>query len=313
MNEQLYHGCPENTNWGTGVVIVDAGKILLGLRTDNKKWSTPGGRVEVGETPLDAVIRETKEEANVDLNPLMTRFVSRVFSYNEGVVWDSFTFITNYASVGDMKPALREFSELRWIPVNDLPNYDLWSPTIESLAEVFKHCPQYLFAGVSTLDTYTTSSMDQMAELATAFEGSLGIEYDVAKLAEIQKMTSIEQLIGVKNPGRNNGSGTLGSDGNWKYTKPGSTDYKDKNRRLTERRDPEGIELKQKLQKLQQSYIQHFKKTPEFKKQYQIKDNTFSFPDYTTAKQQNLVKDKKSYVALFKEQYVHYALSGTSL
>ena len=52
------------------------GKYLIIRRTKIKRgkpnslleyWDIPGGMVEVGETPKDAAIRETKEEVNLDI------------------------------------------------------------------------------------------------------------------------------------------------------------------------------------------------------------------------------------------------------
>lgn len=306
MNEELYQSKRPEDRWGTGVVIVDSGKVLLGLRTDNSLWGSPGGAVEVGETPLDAVIRETNEETGLVLNPLMTKFVSRIYSYNEGFVWDSFTFITNYIT-GELIPQPGEFSELKWVPINELQNYNLFTPTKESIIEILRLCPQYLYESISTLDVYATTTVDQMAELVTTFEGFMGVEYTVSKIQEFFKMTATEQLVDVKNPGRNNGTGTIGADGNWKYTKPGSGEKTT----APAQNKPDNSKLQQNLQKLKQSYIQHFEKNKEFKKYYQVDKNAFSFPDYTSAKQQGIVEDKKSYVLLFKEQYIHFALTNS--
>lgn len=56
------------------VVLVKGEKVLLAKRSKDSKnfpneWSFVGGKVEEGETPLDAVVRETKEELGVGLTP----------------------------------------------------------------------------------------------------------------------------------------------------------------------------------------------------------------------------------------------------
>ena len=43
----------------------DPGRLLLVRRWDSGAWELPGGRVEVGESVLDAAVRETVEESGV--------------------------------------------------------------------------------------------------------------------------------------------------------------------------------------------------------------------------------------------------------
>ena len=64
-----------NTNWGqsvTGVVLKD-GKVLLARHTygsGNGKLIVPGGYVNIGETPQEALVREYMEETHVTVKPL---------------------------------------------------------------------------------------------------------------------------------------------------------------------------------------------------------------------------------------------------
>jgi 8-oxo-dGTP diphosphatase len=68
-------------------VLVDAeGRILLARRPEGKSmaglWEFPGGKMEAGESPEDALIRELREELSIDvqtsdLEPLT--FVSHAY------------------------------------------------------------------------------------------------------------------------------------------------------------------------------------------------------------------------------------------
>ncbi|MGW3473692.1 NUDIX hydrolase [Saccharopolyspora sp. NPDC000995] len=40
-------------------------RILLVQRIDTRNWELPGGKVNVGESALDAVVREVEEESGV--------------------------------------------------------------------------------------------------------------------------------------------------------------------------------------------------------------------------------------------------------
>jgi 8-oxo-dGTP pyrophosphatase MutT (NUDIX family) len=57
------------TTGATGIVINSHGEFLLHRRSDNGLWCLPGGAVDPGEQPADAVVREVFEETGVHVLP----------------------------------------------------------------------------------------------------------------------------------------------------------------------------------------------------------------------------------------------------
>jgi 8-oxo-dGTP pyrophosphatase MutT (NUDIX family) len=49
------------------VVRDGAGRVLLVRRADDLNWELPGGRIDVGESAVDAVVREVAEEAGLPI------------------------------------------------------------------------------------------------------------------------------------------------------------------------------------------------------------------------------------------------------
>ncbi len=58
---------------GVGAVVVDQGRVLLvrrGTEPLKGQWSLPGGLIEVGESLLDGVVREVREETGLLVEPM---------------------------------------------------------------------------------------------------------------------------------------------------------------------------------------------------------------------------------------------------
>ena len=51
-------------------IFDEAGRLLcVRMNYASKRWSTPGGRVETGESPLEALKREVLEETGLNITP----------------------------------------------------------------------------------------------------------------------------------------------------------------------------------------------------------------------------------------------------
>jgi 8-oxo-dGTP pyrophosphatase MutT (NUDIX family) len=51
------------------IVRDDRGRVLL-VKTTHGRWTLPAGAVDPGESPREAVVRETREEAGLEVRPV---------------------------------------------------------------------------------------------------------------------------------------------------------------------------------------------------------------------------------------------------
>ncbi|MFN7002357.1 MAG: 8-oxo-dGTP diphosphatase MutT [Roseinatronobacter sp.] len=109
------------------VALVDAdGRVLLAQRPEGKSmaglWEFPGGKIEAGETPEAALIRELQEELGIDtwascLAPLS--FASHAY---EGFHLLMPLFVCRK---WQGQPQSREGQALKWVRPADLRNYPM--------------------------------------------------------------------------------------------------------------------------------------------------------------------------------------------
>ena len=87
------------------------------------KWNGLGGKLELGESPEDCVIREVREEAGLIIkNPRMHGFITFP-NFDEVDDWYVFIFTAN-----EFEGNLIESPEgnLKWIPNDELTTLNLW-------------------------------------------------------------------------------------------------------------------------------------------------------------------------------------------
>lgn len=66
---------------GVGVFIIKDGKVLLGRRKGeygNNEYETPGGHLEYMETFEECAIRETKEEAGIEITDIKLLYTANM-------------------------------------------------------------------------------------------------------------------------------------------------------------------------------------------------------------------------------------------
>lgn len=115
--------------------------VLIAKRStgDSKvmgKWEFPGGKVELGEDEFKAIEREIKEEFELDIKA-KSFLINNIYEYPTKTV-DLRLYSCDYVAG---KFNLHDHSEYKWVPKDDLLNYDL-APADISLAEYVKKVQQ---------------------------------------------------------------------------------------------------------------------------------------------------------------------------
>ncbi|MGY4100496.1 NUDIX hydrolase [Nocardia sp. R16R-3T] len=113
----------------SALVRDDLGRILMIHRTDNDKYSIPGGGLEAGETIAEAVIREVKEETGIDVQVtgLIGVFSNpeHVIAYDDGEVRQEFSICFYADPIGGYLQTSNESKEVKWVAPDDLSALDI--------------------------------------------------------------------------------------------------------------------------------------------------------------------------------------------
>jgi len=124
----------------TAAVITDGDRVLVTQRhagaSQGLKWEFPGGKLEEGEDPEDCIVREIKEELEMEIA------VTDIFKVVMHRYRDRNILLLAYLcrhQGGSPTPA--GCRDLAWAPVGRLPEYDLAAadlPIAAKLQKLFK-------------------------------------------------------------------------------------------------------------------------------------------------------------------------------
>jgi 8-oxo-dGTP diphosphatase len=117
-------------------LIVRGGEVLICQRRPGQPmallWEFPGGKIEAGESPEQALARELEEELGIRavIGPRVTRIRH---NYRHGGAVDlQFFAVHEFAAELDN----RIFQQMRWVKLEDLPSYDFLAADRELIRDL---------------------------------------------------------------------------------------------------------------------------------------------------------------------------------
>ncbi len=120
-----------------GAVFIRDGKVLAAKRGPDKAlpgmWEFPGGKIEPGENPADALRRELAEELRVDVE-VGDYLTTTDYEYDFGTV----SLATYYVELTSSDPVLTEHVEIRWLSKSELFDVE-WAPADIPAVELLTH------------------------------------------------------------------------------------------------------------------------------------------------------------------------------
>lgn len=118
-----------------GLLVRDGRVLACRRRSDQNhpsKWEFPGGKIEPGEDPRDALVRELLEELSIEAT-LGEEFLRYEFSYpGKKPIELIFYWIETYS--GEMDGAF--FAETRWAAPSELAGLDFLEGDARIVAEL---------------------------------------------------------------------------------------------------------------------------------------------------------------------------------
>lgn len=126
----------------TAAIIHDGVNILICQRAADDEcgmlWEFPGGKKETGETLEECIVREIKEELELDIR-VIDVFTKSIYRYNGNEI-----FFTVYdAEIADGVLRVNVHNAVEWVTIEKLTGYEFMPADmefVEKLLDNYKDC-----------------------------------------------------------------------------------------------------------------------------------------------------------------------------
>jgi 8-oxo-dGTP diphosphatase len=121
----------------TAAILVHNERILIAQRRDPDnlagKWEFPGGKIENNETPQQCLIREMKEEFDIDV-AIGEFFDESVYHYESGKI----QLLAYHTTWKSGRFSLKAHAAMRWVSLNQMQEIE-FAPADIPIAQKLQH------------------------------------------------------------------------------------------------------------------------------------------------------------------------------
>lgn len=181
-----------NIEASVGIIFNESFQLLMAERPQSKTWSGwwefPGGKIEKGETPLEALKRELKEEIGISVIDA-EKWIVRKYAYEDYEVILHFYKVTQWSGNIEAK----EEQKISWV----LPDNNVVSPILPANDLIFKAISLPDIYAITNAYEYSGNFLNKVEQQLNNGLGLIQIrEKAISKNAFIELTKEIIQMAG---------------------------------------------------------------------------------------------------------------------
>ena len=181
-----------NIEASVGIIFNESFQLLMAERPKSKTWSGwwefPGGKIESGETPLEALKRELKEEIGISVIDA-EKWIVRKYAYEDYEVILHFYKVTQWSGNIEAK----EEQKISWV----LPDNNVVSPILPANDLIFKAISLPDIYAITNAYEYSGNFLNKVEQQLNNGLGLIQIrEKAISKNAFIELTKEIIQMAG---------------------------------------------------------------------------------------------------------------------